>query len=245
MDSLENVKHEKFVYVFIPRDIQDDVQVLEFEGLEKNFKNKLQLHFSQEKLLDREKAELAGKLTESAKNRPLDKEYINHAVEMSQTYQIIPLTLPTKKNGYNAVNAYIDSVSRIKNLPTNARATRIVGEDIRGDCFISRTFDDEEVFKRINFTMDDYKSYLENPPERSGRWSETEAFLKMQQQLGALKGSSANQPSITEAPEPLRCGNCRKADSLKKCGRCGKVSYCSVTCQKEDWGFHKRICHTS
>lgn len=224
MDSLDNVKHGKFKYIFIPRDIQDDVQVFEFEGFERNFKSKLQNHFAQEKLLDREKVELSKTLSGSTGQHRVDQQYMDRAVEVAQTYQIIPLTLPTMKNNYDGVNAYIDSVSRIKNLPTNARATRIIGEDIRGDCFISRTFDDETVFKRIDFTMDDYKAFLENPPDRSRRWNQTEALMKLQQEMAGGNREASELPSSTAA-EPSHCSNCRKSSLLKKCGRCKKVHF--------------------
>ena len=46
------------------------------------------------------------------------------------------------------------------------------------------------------------------------------------------------------------CAACGKADpgvKLKKCGHCGKVSYCSVDCQRQHWkqGGHKQACSTA
>lgn len=44
--------------------------------------------------------------------------------------------------------------------------------------------------------------------------------------------------------EGVVCKNCNATVTQKvlRCGVCKKASYCSNTCQKEDWKFHKRIC---
>ena len=52
-----------------------------------------------------------------------------------------------------------------------------------------------------------------------------------------------------DVPLPA-CAACGKADpgvKLKKCGQCGKVSYCSVDCQRQHWkvGGHKQACSTA
>jgi len=38
------------------------------------------------------------------------------------------------------------------------------------------------------------------------------------------------------------CANCGCPNHLKTCGRCRKLRYCSVDCQREDWEAHKGIC---
>jgi hypothetical protein len=49
-------------------------------------------------------------------------------------------------------------------------------------------------------------------------------------------------------PDGQRCawGGCNRAatgeDSLKRCGRCRKISYCSQDCQKTAWKTHKWVC---
>lgn len=35
---------------------------------------------------------------------------------------------------------------------------------------------------------------------------------------------------------------CMELPDLKKCSRCKSVHYCSVTCQKDDWADHKKVC---
>ena len=41
------------------------------------------------------------------------------------------------------------------------------------------------------------------------------------------------------------CVACSSTDTLKKCGRCKAVSYCSPQCQKTDWKSHKMTCRSS
>ena len=44
----------------------------------------------------------------------------------------------------------------------------------------------------------------------------------------------------------IACSVCEKADvSLLICAQCRVVRYCSVDCQKKDWGFHKTVCGKS
>lgn len=200
----------------------DPVKELEFEGVEKDFKSRLNSHFAQDVMVKREKEEMSKKLMESAKGA--EEEQISRAVELSQSCEIVSLTLPIAQNGYQAVNAYVDNVGRVKQLQKNARASRITSTDIRGDCFMSRTVDDEETFKRIDFTMNDYEIMMEAPPSAEGRWDQSEALLKLQKQL--QEKSHTTEPRSTEPPH---CHQCYKKEGdvakLMKCGRCGKVSF--------------------
>lgn len=49
-----------------------------------------------------------------------------------------------------------------------------------------------------------------------------------------------------DIPEPKaqkKCENCQKdLTELLKCGGCNSVYYCSQTCQKANWGEHKKVC---
>jgi hypothetical protein len=40
----------------------------------------------------------------------------------------------------------------------------------------------------------------------------------------------------------MSCPSCGKTENLKACAACKKTSYCSVACQKGDWGTHKKWC---
>ncbi|EZG82416.1 MYND finger protein [Gregarina niphandrodes] len=241
-----DIAHKKFSYVLIPADIDEEVLVFDFEGREGDFQRKLKMHFSEEKLTEKQKQMLTQDLIKTAQEK-IDSESksagrVEDKFDMSSltdqvenNYQIIPLTVPTKDNKHMCVNAYIDNVGRVKGKALNSRASRITSDDIRGDCFLSRSFDDEQEFKRLDFGFDDYQQLLTNPPEKKGRWNPEDALKQLQ------------TPAVPTASLD-KCSNCFKTKSesgvpkLFVCGRCKKAAYCNAECQKKDWVYHKRIC---
>jgi hypothetical protein len=57
----------------------------------------------------------------------------------------------------------------------------------------------------------------------------------------------SNDSLMPERTSLKRCAYCAKADtyafdSLKMCGRCKVVCYCSSECQVADWPNHKKVC---
>ncbi|EAN33521.1 MYND finger family protein [Theileria parva strain Muguga] len=253
MDTIGGVVHKNFKYVYVSSDINIPVKVLEFSGKENSFRDLITSHFTRHNLLPEERQDFekylikeyeGSKAKNNSENDPsggfkLTPDFLSNTIDTAgSNYQIIPLTLPSKKNDFLGVNCYIDSIGRVKNLPTNSRMTRLCSTDIRGDCFISRTYDDEDVFKRVDFTLEDYNELMENPPSAEGRWDVSKAFSN------ALSQDSLTKPQETVVKN--HCENCKKEGSesqvLKICTGCKKVKYCSVNCQKEDWRFHRRIC---
>lgn len=47
---------------------------------------------------------------------------------------------------------------------------------------------------------------------------------------------------LTESEKRPRCATCATRENLKQCSGCLLVSYCSLTCQKQDWPNHKVPC---
>ncbi|GAB67522.1 MYND finger domain protein [Plasmodium cynomolgi strain B] len=176
-----------------------------------------------------------GELNASA----ITPDLINNAVESSQTYQIIPLTIPTEKTNFFAVNCYIDDIGRIKKLPYNSRASRICSTEIYGDAFLSKTYDNED-FRRCDFTISEYEQFLQNPPKAENRWDQAQAMQDLLKQMQAQKEEKTAVSPPTERPNV--CEHCYTEKNLKRCGKCKKVYYCSIECQRKDFVFHKRIC---
>jgi hypothetical protein len=78
------------------------------------------------------------------------------AFSMINLVDTIPLITNKPKLGYVGVNLYVDDQGEAKQLPYNPRATAIcqaIGRPtmVRGDAFISRFFDNDDDFRRLDF----------------------------------------------------------------------------------------------
>lgn len=241
--SLEDTVHEEFKFVFIPADINDPIEERSFSGKETLFKNILLKHFTQSQLdaKGREalKESIKSDVQKNTQGMKISEEHMSLAMEQSNNYQIVPLTLPTKANGFVGINLYIDNVGRLKDLPVNSRASRLATDDIRGDAFLSYTFDDEEEFRRLDATQKEYETLLQNPPSKKGRWDPSQLLNTLQQSQAAGKLVSEAQNASEK-----KCSNCyKRVESMLRCSRCTRAWYCDATCQRNDWSSHKRVCH--
>lgn len=115
------------------------------------------------------------------------------------------LTVPTKTVPL-AVSLYCDEKGTIKNLPINHRAIGLASgcgsadQQFRGDCFVSRYFDDDEAWLRRDFTLADCSSdaawVVEAARGAAQRKSPAgmASLSSMYEQLGA--GGSARAPPV-------------------------------------------------
>eukprot|EP01071_Lankesteria_metandrocarpae_P001212 Lankesteria_metandrocarpae@DN1374_c0_g1_i1.p1 len=224
--------------------MSDDVVERTFTGKEGDFSKLIKSHFQGT-------AGLTGKQVEDvAKLWKIPDEYRDTALNYSSSYEIVPVTLPTKSTDFMGVNAYIDSVGRVKGFGTNSRATRVCGTDVRGDCFVSKTFDDEDKFRRLDFTKSDLEAFLKNPPASIEKTaanvkSSQALFEKLQSQTAGNDSNDDSTAAMTantkveELPECASCG--AQPKSLLRC-KCQQVFYCNRECQRSDWRFHQRTC---
>ena len=93
---------------------------------------------------------------------PLSDDLMAAAMSM-QMAQPVPLLPGSKKTGFVHVNMYVDDRGISKGLPTNTRASMLSAEagspqQVLGDAFIARIFDDDDGFKRLDFTLDECSS---------------------------------------------------------------------------------------
>eukprot|EP00301_Raphidiophrys_heterophryoidea_P018238 c3234_g1_i1.p1 GENE.c3234_g1_i1~~c3234_g1_i1.p1 ORF type:complete len:307 (+),score=70.69 c3234_g1_i1:23-922(+) len=149
----------KFTYVFIP--CEDDKPIVEHTattegGLENDaLMAHAKQHFGHvtEGLLRQSAKDQLGQTNVS--------DSILRAAEKLSSVEIFAITVPTPKANHVAVSMYCDDHGIVKQLPVNARVTKIVQECghsnhiTRGDCFIGRYFDDDEEWRRIDFTIAD------------------------------------------------------------------------------------------
>lgn len=246
-ESLLDFAHRPFKYVKISADPIEEIEVRDFlGGTEADFQTGLREHFVSVGLSDKQKFALGLTLKsdvtkqiessgdEKAGVSDVENQISSHfnpdelADAASSNYQIVPLTVPTKANGYTAINAYIDAVGRVKDLPVNARASRITSDDIRGDCFLSKTFDDETDFKRLDFTKEEFDELLKNPPSKAGRWDPSTAMANLrgngEEALKQMIDKSSTESQV------IKCNNCFKESNdssstvkFVQCSRCKKV----------------------
>ncbi|KAI9916749.1 hypothetical protein PsorP6_016774 [Peronosclerospora sorghi] len=74
----------------------------------------------------------------------------------------------------------------------------------------------------------------------------TEVSDKREESGSETKSSAMRQSSAVSSSLSNLCGACRKAKgSLKRCGSCRLISYCSLSCQKAHWKYHKIVCRST
>ena len=60
---------------------------------------------------------------------------------------------------------------------------------------------------------------------------------------GGVRGPSRSPAAAPGGAAVLReCDVCGTRCVAKRCGRCGRRSYCGVRCQREDWASHRVAC---
>lgn len=162
---------QRVKYVFIPCDNTESIEELEFElppGKEcESFLDHLKKHFCRsgggktaaqkaahrKAILDQLGPESAGKIDQGVLEAATD-------LQMVENIALLP---NSPASNYVAVNLYCDDEAQIKNLPLNPRASQIAcccGRmlEVRGDAFLARVFDNEDDFKRIDFTLSEVSS---------------------------------------------------------------------------------------
>eukprot|EP00697_Spironema_sp_BW2_P013112 gnl/Spiro4/2_TR3_c0_g1_i1.p1 gnl/Spiro4/2_TR3_c0_g1~~gnl/Spiro4/2_TR3_c0_g1_i1.p1 ORF type:complete len:310 (-),score=61.12 gnl/Spiro4/2_TR3_c0_g1_i1:10-915(-) len=99
---------------------------------------------------------------------PLDPRLVAAAQSLgySQLVDVVPLLMHTRSSGFVGVNLYADDGGSGKGLPVNRRASQIASacgqqKQILGSCFIARVFDNDDEFRRLDFTKQDLSSDAE------------------------------------------------------------------------------------
>lgn len=165
---------DQFSYVRIPADTTESIESCTFDKVELS-EDKFIVHIksyfalaSPESNVDRDI--LIKHLSEHTKqdiSKTVDERTLQQIMTMTSV-DIMTVSLPTAENGYIGVSMYCDDKGRSKNLPLNERATGLVmacglvGQQLFGDVFVSRMFDDgENHWFRMDFTTKDVSSTAE------------------------------------------------------------------------------------
>lgn len=122
-----------------------------------------------------------------------------------------------------SINMYVDDKGMAKQLPLNQRATSICqacGKNVRvlGDVFIGKQFDDNEGFKRLDFTLADLESSAEWMKEATAHNLKERSPEQMQKLQDLMKSSQiADQKKAQDKSNDERLKT-RKVVQLKEKG---------------------------
>ncbi|OUS42320.1 hypothetical protein BE221DRAFT_188185 [Ostreococcus tauri] len=172
-----SVQRLAFRYVFVPWDethaMEERVMVIPAKREMECLLDALRIHFRKSGAKDGAHAMDEGKQKEILKRQlergagdagggTLTDEMMDAAMSM-QMAQPVPLMPGSKRTGHVHVNMYVDDRGISKGLPTNARASALSAEagspqQVLGDAFIARIFDDDDRFMRLDFTLDECSS---------------------------------------------------------------------------------------
>jgi len=241
---------KKFCVVFVPANEQQDVEEWSLEIAKGDevgcLIDRLKQHYrdydkqAQTKVDAASREQHKKRILEEAKKYSGGKDveppsgFFDQLMDM---YQIepYPLLLNRKSTEFVGVNLYVDDHGMLKSLPHNKRASAIcatVGKpcNVLGDAFIGRFFDNEDEFKRYDFTLADISS------------SDVE-WMK--------KARAENSQTASENAKTLESAQCAHGHTgcgvqpKLRCSRCKNIGYCSQDCQKKDWKRHKPVCLSS
>jgi len=164
-----------FRYVYIPwareREMEERVMIIPREREMECLLDVMRAHFkrageSDGSLANDEQAQreiLLKQMKEHGKNQETYSAQVLDAALNMQMAQPVALLPGSKKTGYVHVNMYVDDRGISKGLPVNERASMMSAEagfaqTVMGDAFVARIFDDDNDFKRLDFTLDECSS---------------------------------------------------------------------------------------
>eukprot|EP00009_Paramoeba_aestuarina_P005486 CAMPEP_0201512738 /NCGR_PEP_ID=MMETSP0161_2-20130828/4940_1 /ASSEMBLY_ACC=CAM_ASM_000251 /TAXON_ID=180227 /ORGANISM="Neoparamoeba aestuarina, Strain SoJaBio B1-5/56/2" /LENGTH=342 /DNA_ID=CAMNT_0047908699 /DNA_START=27 /DNA_END=1052 /DNA_ORIENTATION=- len=175
--------HHGLQYVLIPADPSTPLKACVLKGKsERELKREIEKYFQSFGITEGQKQDYQRKVMEQglqkisqqAKADGSQAENVAETANMFNNYlnerltqfEIVPVVMPTRANGYVARSLYIDEVGRYKELPLNDRASRLSQRDIRGDCFLLSNRDDPSIesWARLDTTVEETNALIECPP---------------------------------------------------------------------------------
>ncbi|KAG8343225.1 hypothetical protein ERJ75_001364700 [Trypanosoma vivax] len=183
-------------YVLIPSD--DAAELVEHThtgGDDEILRASITRHFRRQLLSQDQKREMAKYLVQKTKeNQRSDSESSTTTPASNQqqedlisdyldqtSFEIVPIIMPVRDNGFVGTSLYVDDSGRFKDLPLNSRASKIAQRDIRGDAFLLSNHDDPALDEwcRVDCTLADCENFIENPPNTQYCTSDKQQMASM------------------------------------------------------------------
>ncbi len=203
----EQPKVTPFKFLLIPCS-GADVQEQFFSGQDdEKLRETIKRHFSGNTLSTGQLAEMQESIAKSASEKSpaaaIDPKLLEQVVG-NTSFEIVPITLPSRRNKFVATSLYIDDAGRFKDLPLNSRASRIAQKDIRGDAFMLSNHDDPalDVWERVDCTMETYNSLFQNPPQAT-------LDTTNQQQMAAAGAIRESDSKVVSVEDSLKAKQAR------------------------------------
>lgn len=197
-----------FKYVYIPVDKTKPMTELRHEtnsSLEDdNLREKLREHFAARASLS---CDALDSYVASLKQKVSSKTSVNlRQVALSISVETYALTIPSKEFPL-AVSLYTDEKAVAKKLELNERAmglSRACGakQELRGDCFVSRYFDDDDQWIRKDFCLSDCSS--DAPWIRQARNNSKGGGMASLSSLYDQLGGSSQDPVKIDATQVIQ-----------------------------------------
>ena len=160
----------RFCYVHIPCNEQEPAKEIVFDGSsDEELRGRLRRFFAKGSYTEGAKAEMRTALlakVDEAKRANVDAGMLDNLVGDEGQFEIVPISLPSRTNGFRAISLYIDDKGRFKDLPLNSRASMLAQRDIRGDGFLPSNHDDPalDTWERVDTPMSTFEKLLADPP---------------------------------------------------------------------------------
>ena len=195
-----------FDYLLIPCNDADAVKQLRFTGKDDDeLRQTIKRHFCRISLSSGQRSEMQESIvkraSEKSPNDTIDPQVYEQALS-DTTFEIVPITLPSRHNKFIATSLYIDDAGRFKDLPLNNRASKVAQKDIRGDAFMLSNHDDPALdeWERVDCSATTFNQLHTNPPQMSLDTSNQQQMLA----AGALRESDSKVISSEDAQNAAR-----------------------------------------
>ncbi|KAK9841462.1 hypothetical protein WJX74_006236 [Apatococcus lobatus] len=216
---------QSFKYVFVPAELSEPLQELQESYQDDDsavtcLLDKLKGHYKQVRppptgaQIQQHRDSLMKHVPEGTQ---LPESLLSAASELNLVENTALMT-NNSHSDYIGVNLYTDDNAGMYNAPSNHRASEFAfccGKrlEVRGDAFLARIFDNDDAFKRLDFTLKDMTSsaaWVKEAKRQNDKKPSSEAFVKQMQrhQLAPqLQQQQKSSPSPSPAEQAKQAGN--------------------------------------